>query len=38
MPYHAQRYDTVELDYTYYAWPSARTLASLAAMPDGFFA
>lgn len=37
LPYYAQRYDTVELDYTYYAWPSARTLASLAAkVPDGF--
>ncbi|MHB9032497.1 MAG: DUF72 domain-containing protein [Anaerolineae bacterium] len=37
LPYYAQHFDTVELDYTYYAMPAARTLESLAKkVPEGF--
>lgn len=35
--YYARTFDTVELDYTYYAWPTTRTLESLASkVPDHF--
>jgi uncharacterized protein YecE (DUF72 family) len=35
--YYARTFDTVELDYTYYAWPTTRTLESLASkVPEHF--
>jgi len=37
LPYYTRTFDTVELDYTYYSWPTARTLASIAnKVPQGF--
>lgn len=37
LPFYAQSFDTVEINYTYYRPPSARTLGAMAAkVPDGF--
>jgi uncharacterized protein YecE (DUF72 family) len=37
LDYYARTFDTVELDYTYYAWPTTRTLESLASkVPESF--
>jgi uncharacterized protein YecE (DUF72 family) len=37
LPFYAREFDTVEINYTYYRLPSARTLAAMAAkVPDDF--